>query len=178
MTAERDSVGVPANSGLGGRIRAARTGRGLSREAVAALCGRSEEWLRQIERGRRGTSLHMLAKLADVLRVKDFAELLGDHAPTAVFARPEHPALGEFRKAIVAFGPTAAETAPTAAALQARVRYAWQRRSASHRDRTDLAAVLPELMVDSQLAARAAASPAQRRDLSRLLAQGYPRRPL
>lgn len=169
----RDNVGVPPGDGLGARVRAARTARGLSREAVAALCGRSEEWLRLIERGKRGTSLRMLAKLADVLRVRDLGELLGEHAPAAVYVRPEHPALGEIRRAVVAFGPVAEDMAPSPADLRARVRYAWRRRSASHRDRTDLAAVLPGLMVDAQRAARAGRSPAERRTAHRVLAEVY-----
>src|SRR5262245_51500589 len=79
-------VGVPANTGFGERVRRARTQRGMSREAAAALCGRSEEWLRQIERGRRGTSLKMVVRLADVLRVSDLTDLLGEDAPTALYA--------------------------------------------------------------------------------------------
>jgi len=173
MAANSDSVGVPANGGLGGRIRSARMARGLSRAAVAALCGRSEEWLRQIERGKRGTSLHMLAKLADVLQVKDLVELLGDHAPTSAFVRPEHPALREYRKALAAFGPGDPESAPSAAALRSRIQHAWDRRSVSNRDRTDLAAMLPALTVDAQLTARAASTPADRRIAHRLLADVY-----
>jgi DNA-binding transcriptional regulator YiaG len=57
MTEPRSAVGVPSSAGLGDRIRAARTARGMSRENVAALCGRSEQWLRQLERGKRGTGL-------------------------------------------------------------------------------------------------------------------------
>ena len=44
-----DEVRLPAGRTLGARIKTARTQRGMTREATAALCGRSEEWLRQIE---------------------------------------------------------------------------------------------------------------------------------
>jgi transcriptional regulator with XRE-family HTH domain len=57
MTEPRNDIGVPSSAGLGERIRAARTARGMSRETVAALCGRSEQWLRRLERGKRGTGL-------------------------------------------------------------------------------------------------------------------------
>src|SRR2546429_9524216 len=86
-------VRIPAGAGLGARIKTIRTARGMTREAVAALCGRSEEWLRQIERGKRGTGLKMVARLAEVLKVGDLTELLGDDAPTAGYARPGHPPL-------------------------------------------------------------------------------------
>src|SRR5438046_7595290 len=99
-----DEVRLPAGRTLGARIKTARTQRGMTREATAALCGRSEEWLRQIERGRRGTSLHMVARLAEVLKVGDLTELLGDDAPTAVYVRPEHHALTKVRRALAGIG--------------------------------------------------------------------------
>lgn len=173
MAAEGNGIGVPAGDGLGDRIRDARKARGLSREAVAALCGKSEEWLRQIERGRRGTSLRMLVRLADVLRVKDLSTLLGDHAPTAVFARPEHPALGELRRVLAALTPSAADSTPPVSDVQARIRYAWRRRSVSHRDRTDLGVVLPALLVDTQRATHRARNAAEQQLAYRLLAEVY-----
>jgi transcriptional regulator with XRE-family HTH domain len=143
----------------------------MTREAVAALCGRSEEWLRQIERGRRGTSLHMITRLAVVLKVGDLNELLGDDAPTAVYARPEHPGLTKVRRALTA--PGGADDAPPLADLQSRVRQAWRIRSVSGRDRTDLAAVLPQLLVDAQRRSRLPAPAPERRAAYQLLAEVY-----
>src|SRR5262245_48294492 len=173
MAEPRNGVNLPSSVGLGRRIMVARTERGMSRETVAALCGRSEEWLRQIERGKRGTGLHMLAKLAEVLRVKNLADLIGEHAPTAVFVRPEHQALGDVRSAVVTFGPTDTQAGPGLTDVRERVKAAWLRRSLSHRDRTDLAAVLPGLIGDAQAVSRDAATPSQQRDANTLLAEVY-----
>src|SRR5437762_3300159 len=129
-----DEVRLPAGRTLGARIKTARTQRGMTREATAALCGRSEEWLRQIERGKRGTGLKMVARLAEVLKVGDLTELLGDDAPTAVYARPEHPSLTKVRRALTAPGPAGSEPIADLDELRGRVRQTWRVRSVSNRD--------------------------------------------
>ncbi|WP_160096911.1 helix-turn-helix domain-containing protein [Kibdelosporangium aridum] len=51
---------------------------GLSRRVVANLVGRSEEWLRQVERGQRKLdSIEVLTHLARVLHIDDLTEFLG-----------------------------------------------------------------------------------------------------
>ena len=61
----------------GERIARARRRRGLSQAVLAGLVGRSESWLSQVERGRRGVDSHaVLTRMAAVLRV-DVAELTG-----------------------------------------------------------------------------------------------------
>lgn len=61
---------------IGERILIYRRRRGLSRRAVAELCGRTGEWLRQIETGLRPLDrLSMLIRLAEVLHVADLSEL-------------------------------------------------------------------------------------------------------
>jgi len=165
-------VSVSAGDEFGARVRSARTRRGLSRDAVAGLCGRSEEWLRQIERGRRGTSLKMVLRLAEVLRVANLADLLGQDTPTAVFAHPEHPALGAIRRALVSSAIAPGE-APDVEQLRVRVTQAWRLRALSPRDRTDLAAVLPGLLVDGQRTISAAAGPGARRAACSVLAEVY-----
>src|SRR6266498_5163987 len=96
-----EGVRLDGGPGLGERVKAARRRRGLSRRAAAELCARSEEWLRKVERGQRGTSLRMVARLAEVLRVP-LAELLGEGTSPSLYARPEHAALGQVRAALVA----------------------------------------------------------------------------
>src|SRR5690349_15722098 len=55
---------------LGPRIARARRRRGLSQAVLAGLIGRSESWLSQVERGKRGLDSHsVLVRLAEVLRV-------------------------------------------------------------------------------------------------------------
>jgi transcriptional regulator with XRE-family HTH domain len=54
----------------GRRIARARRRRGLSQTVLAGLVGRSESWLSQVERGRRGVDSHaVLTRLAEVLRI-------------------------------------------------------------------------------------------------------------
>ncbi len=61
----------------GERIARARRRRGLSQAVLAGLVGRSESWLSQVERGRRGVDSHaVLTRMAGVLRV-DVEELTG-----------------------------------------------------------------------------------------------------
>ena len=60
----------------GARIARARR-RGLSQAVLAGLVGRSESWLSQVERGKRGVDSHaVLTRMAAVLHV-DVAELTG-----------------------------------------------------------------------------------------------------
>jgi transcriptional regulator with XRE-family HTH domain len=166
----RDSVNVPADADLGARIKAARTRRGMSRAAVAGLCGKTEDWLKKLEGGLRGTSLKMVVRLAEVLKVSSLTDLLGAHAPTGLYARPEHTALDAVRRALTTYGPTDASS-PDLATLQQRIRRAWRLRSVSSQDRSDLAAVLPRLIVDAQAAVRAAGSSARNRHAYRLQAE-------
>jgi transcriptional regulator with XRE-family HTH domain len=52
----------------GQRIARARRRRGLSQAVLAALVGRSESWLSQVVRGKRGIDSHsVLARLVDGL---------------------------------------------------------------------------------------------------------------
>ena len=167
-----EGIRLDGEPGIGKRVAAARRRRGLSRRAAAELCGRSEEWLRKVERGQRGTSLRMVARLAEVLHVP-LAELLGEEASPSMFARPEHPALGQVRAALVTV-PAAGGSDPAGqlAALRADVAAAWRLRSVSGRDRSDLAAVLPRLLTRAAQVVRGAA-PEDRREARRLAAEVY-----
>jgi transcriptional regulator with XRE-family HTH domain len=61
----------------GQRIARARRRRGLSQAVLAGLIGRSESWLSQVERGKRGVDSHsVLVRLVEVLRV-DIEEFTG-----------------------------------------------------------------------------------------------------
>ncbi len=61
----------------GQQIARARRRRGLSQAVLAGLVGRSESWLSQVERGKRGVDSHaVLVRLAEALRV-DIDELTG-----------------------------------------------------------------------------------------------------
>jgi len=168
-----EGIRLDGNRGLGARVAAARRRRGLSRRAAAELCGRTEEWLRKVERGQRGTSLRMAARLAEVLRVP-LAELLGEQTPASVYARPEHAALAQVRAALVAVPPApTGDIGEHVAALGADVAAAWRLRSVSGRDRSDLAAVLPRLLTGAGRVVRADGTGQQRRQARRLAAEVY-----
>lgn len=67
----------PAEPSVGERIELRRIQNALSRRVVANLVGRSEEWLRLVEAGRlRLDSIDVMIRLARVLRIEDFRELI------------------------------------------------------------------------------------------------------
>ena len=91
----------------GQRIARARLRRGLSQAVLAGLVGRSESWLSQVERGRRGVDSHrVLVRLAEVLRV-DIAELTGsaDRVETGSRAYPEASLIEQAMMGYGATGP-------------------------------------------------------------------------
>lgn len=78
----------PGSADFGSRIAAARRRRGMSRRSLADLVGRSEEWLRLIEHGRRRLdSIEYAVRLGNALHIPDIAAFLGlrdqDVHPTA-----------------------------------------------------------------------------------------------
>jgi transcriptional regulator with XRE-family HTH domain len=87
----------------GQRIARTRRRRGLSQAVLAGLAGRSESWLSQVERGKRGIDSHrVLVRLAEVLRV-DFEELIGS-ADRHETGRRAHPAAPLIEQAMLGYG--------------------------------------------------------------------------
>jgi len=87
----------------GQRIARARRRRGLSQAVLAGLIGRSESWLSQVERGKRGVDSHsVLVRLAEVLRV-DIEEFTGsgDQDETS---RRACPAASLIEQAMMGYG--------------------------------------------------------------------------
>lgn len=150
----------------GERIARARRRRGLSQSVLAGLVGRSESWLSQVERGKRGIDSHsVLVRLAEVLRV-DIDELAGS-SDTDEPGRRLHPAASLIEQAMMAYG------APDGSAeriepdhevsldyLCAKARSAYRSYQATRYDTTGL--ILPGLIRGVETAARSAgiASPA------------------
>jgi transcriptional regulator with XRE-family HTH domain len=94
----------------GQRIARARRRRGLSQAVLAGLVGRSESWLSQVERGKRGIDSHsVLLRLAEVLRV-DLEELTSS-ADRNETGRPAHPAAPLIEQAMMGYGAPAQSTA-------------------------------------------------------------------
>src|SRR5256885_11269243 len=93
----------------GERIQIIRDRKGMSRPTLAGLVGRSAEWLKGIENGRRlPPRLPMLVRLAEILGVTDVSVLVGEDMqigrpislPIANFRRIPHEAIPAIREAL------------------------------------------------------------------------------
>jgi transcriptional regulator with XRE-family HTH domain len=146
----------------GQRIARARRRRGLSQAVLAGLVGRSESWLSQVERGKRGVDSHsVLLRLAEVLRV-DIEEFAGipDRGETG---RPAHPAVPLIEQAMMGYGapgPVAGGEEPGREVsldfLRAQARSAYQAYQATRYDAAGR--ILPGLIRGVETAARTAGS--------------------
>src|SRR5690606_1362068 len=164
-----------AGKSIGARIQTTRERRGMTRETVAGLVGRSAQWLKDIEKGRRGEPRpSMLLKLADVLGVANLAELTGEQTlvPVASLRRVPHPAVPAIREAIHAQPLTRMDSPVDVSTLTARVADAWRLWHTSPTQRTDVGRILPALITDARAAARAAEG-ADRRAAHAVLANLY-----
>lgn len=145
---------------IGQRIQTLRERRGKSRSVVAGLVGRSEEWLKSVERGRiQPPRLPMLVALADVLGLGDLAELTGSPGgglALSVSGRPGHDSVPAVREAIeshlLVLGD--GEVVGTEQ-LIVRVADAWALWHLSPTPRASVGAILPRIITDARRAARA-----------------------
>ncbi len=144
----------------GQRIARARRRRGLSQAVLAGLVGRSESWLSQVERGKRGVDSHsVLVRLAEVLRV-DIEELTGsaDRDETGSRAHPAAPLIEQAMMGYGAPGPVDGGEEPGREVspdfLRAQARSAYQAYQATRYDAA--ARILPGLIRAVETAARIA----------------------
>ncbi len=170
--ANHDPVAEPLSVGL--RLKVLRTRRGMSREVLAGLVGRSPSWVKAVESGRLGTpKLSMLLQLAEALRVQDLAELTGNQSiPVQVFNGPGHDRLLAVRVAVNAVPITTSRPAPRIAHLRARLDRAWTARHSAPNHREVVGRLLPSLIEDAQLAVRQNEG-ADRRASQAVLAEVY-----
>ncbi|MEE2049504.1 helix-turn-helix domain-containing protein [Nocardiopsis tropica] len=168
---------VPDDPGLtfGQRLKVQRTRRGMTRDVLAGLVGKSGSWVKAVEAGRLQTpKLSMLLRLAEALRVRDLAQLTGDQSiPISLFTGPGHARLPAVRSAINAMPALTSRAAPPVGHLRARLDQAWATRHSSPHHREVLGQLLPDLIGDSQLAAHQADSRAERRAAQAVLAEVY-----
>jgi transcriptional regulator with XRE-family HTH domain len=114
----------------GQRIARARRRRGMSQAVLAGLVGRSESWLSQVERGRRGVDRHsVLVRLAEILRV-DLEEITGSGDGDGD-CRRSFPAAAEIEQAMMGYGTSGRREQPqrhdaALAHLRARARSAYE----------------------------------------------------
>ncbi len=144
------------------RIARARRRRGLSQAVLAGLVGRSESWLSQVERGKRGVDSHsVLVRLAEVLRV-DIEELTGS-ADRDETGRRAHPAAPLIERAMMGYGAPGPldggeepEREVSLDFLRAQARSAYQAYQATRYDAAGR--ILPGLIRGVETAARTAGS--------------------
>lgn len=151
---------LPEGLSTGKRIRILRERRGLSRAVLAELVGRSPDWLKRIETGKRNChSVTLLVRLATALRVDDVALLTGDELLIPVDAgKPSFPGVAAIREAIRAtsFAADPGSLVPcTPQDLQRRVTQAWLLWHSSCHHRTEVGALLPGLIRDAHACIRA-----------------------
>ena len=146
----------------GQRIARARRRRGLSQAVLAGLVGRSESWLSQIERGKRGIDSHsILMRLAEVLRV-DIEELTGSGDADEI-GRRTYPAASSIEQAMMGYGtpgaPGGGQEPERQASLdfpRAQARSAYQAYQATRYDAAGR--ILPGLIRDVETTARVTGS--------------------
>ncbi|MGW4971771.1 helix-turn-helix domain-containing protein [Streptomyces albidoflavus] len=161
---------------FGQRMEVLRTRRGMSRPVLAGLLGMSPSWVKQVEKGQiQMPKLPVILRIAELLRVRDLADLTGDQSPSVdLFIGPGHPRLPAVRDAVNALTLGGGDApAPRPAHLAARLETAWSARhkAANHRD--VLGGLLPDLIRDAQLAVRQSDSAAERRAAQAVLSEVY-----
>jgi transcriptional regulator with XRE-family HTH domain len=152
-----DGVDELAGLTIGQRIQVIRERRGKSRAVVAGLVGRTDEWLKAVEKGRlHSPRLEMLLRLAEALELRDLSELVGDTAlPIGLSSRTGHSAVPAIRAAIEETPlQVSADPPPDVDRLAQRTAEAWRTWHTSSTPRADVGAVLPSLLRDTQRAVR------------------------
>ncbi|MEV0493483.1 helix-turn-helix domain-containing protein [Streptomyces atratus] len=158
---------------VGERVRHHRTRRGRTQAVVAGLCGITEDYLSQIERGLKKPSHEVLTKLADHLQVP-VAALLGD--PETDSADVPSTAGSDVVRALLGHRPAPPGQPLTACGLRERVEGLWRIWQTSPTRFTEAEAVLPMLIGDVEATVRArryGTDPTERREALRVAADLY-----
>jgi transcriptional regulator with XRE-family HTH domain len=146
-----------AKDAAGARIARARRRRGLSQSVLAGLVGRSESWLSQVERGKRGEDSHLvLTRMAEILRV-EVEELTGPGAGDGEEGQRVYEPAAEIEQAMMGYEAVNASisgrepgTKATAAHLRARASAAYAGYQATRYD--DTGRMLPALIRETEAA--------------------------
>lgn len=168
-TPDPHEVEVP----FGTRLKLNRTRRGLTREVLGGLVGRSASWVKAVETGRLGTpKLPILLRLVEALRIRDLAELTGEQSvPVELFTGPGHTLLPRVREAVNALPLGEDRPAPPVGQLRARLAGAWRARHSAPNHREVVGRLLPGLFEDAQRAVRQAGSEATRASARSVLSE-------
>lgn len=142
---------------IGERLQNIRTRTGRSRAVIAGLVGRSEDWLRDVEKGRlqNPPGLDMLLALGHALGVRDLTEITGEsELLIGVARRSGHPVVPAIREAIEGMNLAGDVPAVEPEELRARLDQAWRKWHESSTPRASAGAMLPELITDGRRAMR------------------------
>ena len=164
----------PAPLSPGRRIKLWRERRGMTREVLGGLVGKSASWVKAVETGRlQPPRLPTLLRIAEVLHVRNLADLTGDQSmPLRMFTGPGHAALPQVRAAINDYMLSFDGQPPRPAHLRARLAKSWAARHSAPDHRTVLGGILPDLLRDAQYLARTTQGP-ERREANAILAEAY-----
>ncbi len=150
---------------IGQRVRRLRLQRGLGLRACAELCGRTEEWLRQVERGeQRLDKLSTLVTLAKVLGVRDLRLIMEERldgltCDIAEGGRVSHKAVPSIRQVLSApLFPArpVVDLSSEIGRMKRRLDVAWSEWHRSARPYTALGVVAPGLLRDALVLHRSA----------------------
>lgn len=160
---------------FGQRLQILRTRKGLTRDQLGGLVGKSGSWVKGVETGRlKPPKLETMLRIAEVLRVRDLSDLTGDQSlHVDLFTGPGHPRLAAVKAAVDAFPVVTAQEAPSTAHIRARLSRAWSARHSAPNHREVIGALLPELIRDAQIAVRQADTGPARRAAQAVLAEVY-----
>jgi transcriptional regulator with XRE-family HTH domain len=141
---------------VGQRIKHYRLRAGKTRPVLGGLIGRSADWVKQIENGQLlPPRMPMLSRIAQALKVT-VPDLLGDDTEQlAKLTGPTHAAMPAVRDALNRWPLVIDTQAQPLGHIEARQAMAWRARHAASDHRTVLGSLLPGLIRDAQLAARA-----------------------
>lgn len=158
---------IPEDLSIGERVKVLRESRGMSRPVLANLCGRGPDWLKKIESGERELRSHtLLLRLAAALQLSDLSVITGSPSGVAQpvpLGRLNHPGMPAIWAAVMNRTLAQAPNGPVdVAVLQGRVDQSWRLWHTSDRNRTEVGALLPELIRDAEAAARTLDGPERR----------------
>ncbi|HEY9388160.1 MAG TPA: helix-turn-helix transcriptional regulator [Mycobacteriales bacterium] len=145
-------------SGVGRRIAAYRTQRGITQAVFAGLMGKSLSWVRQVEQGTLHVEkLSLIIDAADILRCK-VEDLVGIRVGFAAGNGSVPQAAAAVRGAVMTWTLPDHDPVPIGD-LQQRVGGAWGTWHGSRHSYTDVGRLLPELVLDARHAHRVADDP-------------------
>lgn len=159
---------------IGERIQTIRERTHKTRATVAGLVGMSEQWLKDLEKGRRRPPrLEMLLRLSEVLGVRSITEITGNNdLLVATSRRAGHPVVAPIREAMETVELTVTPPTITPDELAARVERAWRLWHSSSTPRADAGALLPFILRQGHRAVRAL-SGNERRTAAAALSAAY-----